>query len=101
MRVVFSATATREFTVAVEWWRENRPQAPTLLEDEMADVVKRLGEAPMSGQPVHHPRTKGLRRASLEGTRYHLYYRVHEKRGVVWVLRLYHMSRMPPQLPRR
>lgn len=52
MKVVLSETATREFAVAVEWWRENRPAAPTLLEDEMAVVLRRLADMPLTGRPV-------------------------------------------------
>ena len=101
MKVVLSETAAREFVVAVEWWRENRPAAPTLLEDEMAVLLARLAEMPLTGQAVLNGKLRGLRRASLEESRYHLYYRVHEKRGVVWVVRLWHMSRSSPKLPKR
>lgn len=44
---------------------------------------------------------RGLRRASLEASRYHLYYRILGKRDVVWVVRLWHMSRSAPKLPKR
>ena len=101
MKVLFSSAVTREFSVAVEWWRENRPAAPTLLEDEMRGVVHRLAESPNIGAPVLHPLVKGLRRLSLEGSRYHLYYRVLPRRDVVWLVRLWHMSRAAPPLPRR
>lgn len=101
MKVIFSSAAAREFAVAVEWWRENRPAAPTLLEDEMQAVVQRLAESPNIGAPVSHALVKGLRRLSLEGSRYYLYYRVHPRRGVVWLVRLWHMSRAAPFLPRR
>jgi len=101
VKVVFSETATREFAVAVEWWRENRPAAPTLLEDEMAVVLRRLADMPLTGRPVLNGSLRGLRRASLEDSRYHLYYRVLETRDVVWVVRLWHMSRSSPKLPKR
>ena len=90
MKVLFSSAAAREFSVAVEWWRENRPAAPTLLEDEMQALIQRLAESPNIGTPVAHLRVKGLRRLSLEGSRYHLYYRVHPRGGVVWLVRLWH-----------
>jgi len=101
VKVIFSSTVTREFSVAVEWWRENRPAVPTLLEDEMQAVVLQLAESPNIGAPVSHPLVKGLRRLSLEGSRYHLYYRIHPRRRVVWLVRLWHMSRGAPLLPRR
>jgi plasmid stabilization system protein ParE len=101
LKVVLSSTAAREFAVAVEWWRENRPAAPTLLEDEMALELRRLDDVPFLGQAVLNPRLRGLRRVSLEESRYHLYYRVHEKRGLVWVLRLWHMSRSAARLSKR
>lgn len=93
MRVALSAAATREFEAAVEWWRANRPLAPTLLEDEMSAVLERLAVAPLMGRPVLNRRLSGLRRVSLEGARYNLYYRLLEKRDLVWVVRLWHMSR--------
>lgn len=95
MRVVLSAVATREFAVAVEWWRKNRPLAPTLLEDEMAALLEQLALAPLMGRSVLNNRLAGLRRASLEKSRYHLYYRVIEARDLVWIARLWHMSRRP------
>jgi len=101
VNVLLSATAAREFEVAVEWWRENRPAAPTLLEDEMRLELRRLASAPFIGQPVLNDRLRGLRRISLEESRYHLYYRVLEKRAVVWVVRLWHMSRSAARLPPR
>lgn len=70
MRVALSAAATREFETAVEWWRANRPLAPTLLEDEMSAVLERLAVAPLMGRPVLNRRLSGLRRVSLEGARY-------------------------------
>lgn len=66
-----------------------------LLKNEMQAVVQRLAESPNIGAPVLHPLVKGLRRLSLEGCRYHLYYRVHPRR-VVWLVRLWHMSRGAP-----
>jgi plasmid stabilization system protein ParE len=87
--------------VAVEWWRENRPAAPTLLEDEMSAVLRRLADMPFSGQAVLNAEVRGLRRASLEASHYHLYYRILGKRDVVWVVRLWHMSRSAPKLPKR
>jgi plasmid stabilization system protein ParE len=101
VKVVLSATAAREFAVAVEWWRENRPAAPTLLEDEMALELRRLADVPFLGQAVLNGRLRGLRRILLEETRYHLFYRVHENRGLVWVVRLWHQSRSSPKLPKR
>ena len=101
MKVVLSEAAAREFAVAVEWWRENRPAAPTHLEDEMAVVLRRLAVMPLTGRAVLNDQLRGLRRASLEDSRYHLYYRVLEKRDLVWVVRLWHMSRSSPKLPKR
>ncbi|MFO0763137.1 MAG: type II toxin-antitoxin system RelE/ParE family toxin [Byssovorax sp.] len=70
--VVWTPRAVREATRAVAWWVENRPYAPELLEQELAEAISRLRISPLIGT-VHKP---GIRRLVLERTRYGLYYAV-------------------------
>jgi len=97
VQVVFSKRAQRQFETAVAWWREHREAAPFLLEDEVQATVKLLTGAPFSGAPGRDVRMQDVRRLILRDTRYLLFYRVHEVRGVVEILRLWHASRQAPR----
>lgn len=76
LRVVFARRATRDVERIDAWWRENRPAAPDLFVDEVRRAVMILALNPHLGTPAASPRTPGLRRALLERTKYHLYFRV-------------------------
>ena len=97
MRVVFSKRARRQFDTAAAWWREHRDLAPYLFEDEVRQAVMVLAATPYAGAVGRDERVKGVRRVVLQQTQYVLYYRVHEARGVVELLRLWHTSRRPPK----
>lgn len=93
MKVLLTEGAAREFQIAAEWWRENRPLAPTLFESEFSVQVRRLADFPFSGAAVLNRRLRGLRRLSLSESRYHVFYRVDIASQKVWVVRIWHMSR--------
>ena len=79
VRVWFSPQAREQALHAGEWWRANRPAAPSLCEDELESAVALLSEAPtIDMQYQRHPEILGLRRLLLSGTRYHVYY-VHDQ----------------------
>ncbi|MDD1748834.1 MAG: type II toxin-antitoxin system RelE/ParE family toxin [Methanothrix sp.] len=100
MRVRIFGRARRDIATAVAWWRANRPYAPTRLEDELAAAFRKLEELPFAGPPAMDARLGKFRRLSLLETRYFVYYRVNEARGLLEVLRVWHMSRRrPPTLP--
>lgn len=62
-----------------DWWRANRPKAPDLFLDEVADTFALLESAPALGRPWSATDVPGVRRVVMRATRYHVYYR-EEKR---------------------
>ena len=56
------------------WWRENRPAAPDLLEQELQSVLALVASAPTLGAVARDARVKDVRRVLLRRTRYHVYY---------------------------
>ena len=73
-RVLTTARADNEARRATAWWRENRPAAPHLFEDELAEAIGLLAEHPDAGRPVARPGFPKLRALLLERTQHHLYY---------------------------
>ena len=94
-RVLFLRRAKREYALALAWWRQNRPAAPTLLRGEARAARKLLAEQPYVGavDPQH-----ALRRLLLTETGYHFYYRIHEDERVVEILAIWHVSRDTPRI---
>ena len=67
--------AFREALRAFDWWKENRPLAPTLFADEYRAAVQLLRDIPEAGVvSLDHP-GKNIRRVSLRNSKYNLYYR--------------------------
>ncbi|MBI3182406.1 MAG: type II toxin-antitoxin system RelE/ParE family toxin [Myxococcales bacterium] len=100
MRVRTFSRARRDITAAAAWWKTNRPAAPQLFEEELTAALQQLQELPLSGRSGRDPRLGEFRRLPLLQTRYHLYYRVNQRKDQVEVLRLWHMSRHGVPSPR-
>ena len=52
--VVLAPAAQTQARKVAAWWRENRPKARELFDDEMAAVLDRLAEAPKTGLSPRH-----------------------------------------------
>jgi plasmid stabilization system protein ParE len=91
--VQFSPRALEQVTNLHSWWRENRPAAPDLFSDELADAVTELEVHPRVGSPyrLHGPSQR--RRLLLQRTRYHVYYVIDEGERVVTIQAVWHCSR--------
>jgi plasmid stabilization system protein ParE len=72
--VVVSPEAEEHIDAIDGWWRANRPAAPHLFIEELADAVAALEFAPEVGRRYPHPEVKGVRRLLLRATRHHVYY---------------------------
>ena len=59
--IVVTAPALHDIRRAVAWWLTNRPDARTLVYNELRHAFDRLAEAPLSGVPDRHSRRPGLR----------------------------------------
>jgi plasmid stabilization system protein ParE len=77
------------------WWTENRPEAPTLVLDELDeldDAERRLRVNPQVG-PLYARHRLGDVRRLLLASEYHLYDRYHRDRDELVVLALWGASR--------
>jgi plasmid stabilization system protein ParE len=68
--------ARRQLGAVRDWWREHRPAAPELFEQEVASLFALLAESPEIGPAVPVRGARGVRRALLPMTRHHVYYQV-------------------------
>jgi plasmid stabilization system protein ParE len=90
--VKLSPEAREEIRGAVSWWKANRPKGPRLLRDELRTAFTLLEAQPLAGLAAPGaPESSGIRFLLLRGSRFLLYYSVHEED--VEVLRLWHTSR--------
>ncbi|MGA7614283.1 MAG: type II toxin-antitoxin system RelE/ParE family toxin [Thermoanaerobaculia bacterium] len=90
-QVTFAPRAARQTWRALEWWNQNRPEAPTLLEQEISAAVEMLRRHPSIGQVVHGRRSGQVQRLILRHTGYWLYYQI-TPHGVE-IVALWHHSR--------
>jgi plasmid stabilization system protein ParE len=74
--------AARQAESAFAWWRQNRPAAPELLEEEFERAISVLSSHPLSGPVLDDPAYAEVRRVSLSRVRYHIYYRLRGERTV-------------------
>jgi plasmid stabilization system protein ParE len=98
LTVAFTARATNQTRRALAWWRENRPAAPDLLEQELRSVLALVAAAPSLGAVARDPRIEDVRRVLLRRTRYHVYYRVDAAAERLDVLAVWHSNRREPSL---
>ena len=88
--IVFTPRANDELLAAVTWWRTNRPNAPRLLDDEIARALQRIAAYPRSGVPV---RGRDVRRVILRGSGYWLFYRIRPRLARIEIVSLWHARR--------
>ena len=71
--VIVAPEAERQIRAVDAGWRDKRPAAPDLFEQEFRDAVATLATHASIGRRVTHPDVRGLRRSLLRHTRYHVY----------------------------
>ena len=86
MKVRISAPAKQQSRVISRWWRENRPAAPRLFAQEMAEARRLLSPKPDLGTPYIERGEVLIRRVLLRKTRHHVYYEIDRNDGVVMIL---------------
>jgi plasmid stabilization system protein ParE len=91
LTVVFGRRAARDVERIDAWWRANRPAAPQLFVEDLERMLSVLALSPVLGSPAASTRTPGLRRALLERTKYHVYFRI--RADVLEVAAVWHASR--------
>lgn len=85
MKLKFSERADREIESALEWWRENRLDAPRLLRDELDEYFDKLKKSPDLGEPWGTRRGVLIRKVLLRRTKKKLY-TMREAPGVLRIL---------------
>jgi plasmid stabilization system protein ParE len=78
--VRFSPQALAQVQAAHAWWKKNRPRAPRLFRDELAEALELLRTAPTAGAPYPHRRLRDVRRVILQRSRYYVSRRRHDPR---------------------
>lgn len=72
--VVTTPEAEADALFIDSWWQVNRPAAPGLFLEELADVFSLLADMAGVGQRWPHPEVPDVRRLILRATRHHVYY---------------------------
>lgn len=78
MKIEFAPRALREAERCARWWRENRPAAPELFEEELRKALDQIRSFPQLGSVYEAMPGREHRRLLLPETCYHVYYRVPE-----------------------
>ena len=76
MKLEFAPRAIREAERCTRWWRENRPAAPNLFDEELRTALDQIRTAPGLGSFYEAMAGREHRRVLMLQTRYHVYYRV-------------------------
>jgi len=96
VQIEIKPRAQRQLVSAHRWWRQHRDKAPEALQEDFAEALSRIGEAPRTGKFVKHQREGVVRRYLLERVKYYLFYRINTN-GDIDILQLWHASRRPPR----
>jgi plasmid stabilization system protein ParE len=75
--------ARQRIIVVARWWRKNRADAPTLFDDELADLIARLERHPVLGTVHEILDGATILKARLRKTEQAVYYSVDEAKGVI------------------
>lgn len=75
MKLELAPRAVRDAERHARWWRENRPAARLLFDEELAEAFELIRSIPDIG--LSYPVAgRDYRRLLLPRTRYHVYYRL-------------------------
>jgi len=76
VKLEIAPRAVREAERCARWWRENRPVARMLFDDELRRALDQIRTAPQVGSVYEVMPGRAHRRLLMPQTRYHVYYRV-------------------------
>jgi hypothetical protein len=98
LTIVVSALAAQQIRAAEEWWRVNRPKAPTALQEDLNRASSLIALQPELGARARNVALHGVRRLHLARIRHDLYDRIVETPKRLEILALWHSSRgsQPP-----
>ena len=84
--VVVVDEAEEQLHEIIEWWIENRSDAPTLVLDEFERCMNLLESSPDVGLRFHRTLVPGVRRLLMKRTKHHVYYVNDTTNGVVYII---------------
>jgi plasmid stabilization system protein ParE len=73
VRIEFTRRALQEIDRNARWWREHRPPARTLFEEELAAALSQIRTVPGLGQLYRVVRGRQQRRVLMPKTLHHVY----------------------------
>lgn len=86
MKFIISKRARSQIDRIQAWWAKNRPAAPALFLDELAEAERNLRTSPESGTVFAVQKAGVARRVVLPETRHHLFFRYRRDRNELLVL---------------
>jgi len=93
-RVEIKEPAIADLAEIVTYIVQDNPDAASALGNNLLDAALSLARTPDKGSP--YPKLANIRKLTLRP--YKIFYRVHETRKVVEVLRFWHSARTEPDL---
>jgi plasmid stabilization system protein ParE len=76
VKLELAPRAVRDAERHARWWREHRPAARLLFDQELAAALEQIRTQPESGLTYPGIAGKDYRRLLLPRTRFHVYYRL-------------------------
>jgi hypothetical protein len=76
MKVELAPRAVRQAEACTRWWREHRPDARLLFDEELRVALEHIETAPQAGSRYDARGGREHRRVLMPITRFHVYYRV-------------------------
>ena len=76
MKLELAPRAVRDAERHARWWRENRPAARLLFDQELAAALQQIRTQPESGLAYPGIAGKRYQRLLMPRTRFHIYYRL-------------------------
>lgn len=91
--VEITALASRHIRTAEEWWRQNRPAAPSAVRQELEKALALIAGQPGIGSRATNVKLMGVRRIYLPVIKQFLYFHVVAPPERVEVVALWHSRR--------
>lgn len=93
LKIILTDSALADFERLMEWSVENHPAGTERFGTALLNHIELLRQYPALGEPI-----KGFSRARrLLHSPFYIYYRVHEEKEKIEVLRFWHVSRRQPK----
>ena len=91
--VMVMPSAHRQIAQISAWWRENRPAAARLFDEELDRALLRLAAHPSLGTRSQWPRLPDVRRLLVRRVEYVVFYRLRQRARRIEVLAVWHARR--------